>query len=125
VSQRDDAVNADAVDHPAHLFHYTTKEGQDGILESKLLLPSRLANNPNDARYGDGQYLTDIAPGTRSGSQLSYAFVRMPYSAAKYTHFIQIDTTGLTVTLGRAHVYVVPGTDPLDLTGRIKDWGTN
>ncbi|MEU3856977.1 HYD1 signature containing ADP-ribosyltransferase family protein [Streptomyces sp. NPDC028722] len=119
----DDA--AGAVDHPAYLFHYTTEEGQRRILESRLLLPSLRSKNSKDARHGDGQYLTDIAPGSLTGSHLSQALVRIPYCAAKFTHFIQIETTGLTVRFGRAHVYVVPGTDPLDLTGRIKDWGMN
>jgi hypothetical protein len=114
-----------AVDHPAYLFHYTNEEGQQGIIRSKLLLPSLKSRNPRDARYGDGLYLTDIAPGSLKGTHLSRALVGIPYCAARFTHFIQINTAGLTVRLGRAHVYVVPGTDPLDLTGRIKDWGIN
>ncbi|MFF7332740.1 HYD1 signature containing ADP-ribosyltransferase family protein [Streptomyces sp. NPDC008150] len=111
--------------HPVHLFHYTTEEGQAGILRSQLLLPSLRSTNPKDARYGDGQYLTDITPGSLAGSHLSHALVRMPFAAARFTHFVQIDTSGLTVNLGRAHVYVVLGTEPLDLNGRIKDWGMN
>ncbi len=42
------------------LYHYTNEKGMNGIVESKKLNPSLKANNPKDARYGDGQYLFDI-----------------------------------------------------------------
>ncbi|MGW0074356.1 HYD1 signature containing ADP-ribosyltransferase family protein [Streptomyces cellulosae] len=125
MSRNVDDATVGAIDLPAYLFHYTNEAGQGGILESRLLLPSLRSKNPRDARYGDGQYLTDIVPGTLKGSHLSQVLVRVPYCADRFTHFIQIETTGLTVQFGRDHVFVVPGTDPLDLTGRIMDWGMN
>ena len=39
--------------------HYTNEKGLNGILESNELRPSLKANNPKDARYGDGQYLSE------------------------------------------------------------------
>lgn len=41
------------------LYHYTNEKGLNGILESNELRPSLKANNPKDARYGDGQYLSE------------------------------------------------------------------
>lgn len=46
------------------LYHYTNQKGLTGITESNQLNPSLKANNPNDARYGNGQYLSDIEPQT-------------------------------------------------------------
>ena len=44
------------------LYHYTTEEGMEGIISSQKLNPSLKANNPKDARYGNGQYLSNIKP---------------------------------------------------------------
>ncbi|EXU74362.1 hypothetical protein BG55_17225 [Erwinia mallotivora] len=49
------------------LYHYTHNNGLDGILTSKKLNPSLKANNPKNARYGDGQYLSDVKHGTKKG----------------------------------------------------------
>ena len=43
--------------------HYPSEAGHAGILASKTIRASLKANNAKDARYGDGQYLSDIAPG--------------------------------------------------------------
>ncbi|WP_327097061.1 DUF6531 domain-containing protein [Nocardia vinacea] len=110
---------------PETLYHYTNHEGHDGILESQELHPSLREQNPKDARYGDGQYLTDIEPGTRTLGQLSAAFLRVPWAGQKFTHFIEIDVTGLTVVQGRPGVFVIPNTGPLDLAGRIIRSGRN
>lgn len=110
---------------PQTLYHYTNAAGQQGILSSQELRPSLKAANPKDARYGDGQYLTDIAPGTKTQGQLSAAFLRVPWAGQKFTHYIEIDTTGLNVVKGRENVFVVPNDGPLDLTGRIVSSGMN
>jgi len=107
------------------LFHYTNEKGLDGILESGELNPSLKAVNPNDVRYGNGQYLSDIVPGTKTPAQLSREFLGQPFQGQKYTHFIEIDTTGLNVIQGRNGVFVVPGETPLNLTGRIVSHGAN
>ena len=107
------------------LFHYTTVEGQKGILDSGQRNPSLKSVNPSDARYGNGQYLSDIAPGTKTGAQLSRSFINNPFQGARFTNYVEIDTSGLNVVQGRAGVFVIPGETPLDLTGRIVSWGTN
>ncbi|MEU2103496.1 putative T7SS-secreted protein [Nocardia sp. NPDC019255] len=110
---------------PQSLYHYTNQTGHDAILESQELRPSIREHNPKDARYGDGQYLTDIEPGTRTPGQLSAAFLRVPWVGHKFSHFLEIDVTGLTVVQGRPGVFVIPNTEPLDLSGRIIRSGRN
>ncbi|MFE3543034.1 putative T7SS-secreted protein [Nocardia sp. NPDC059177] len=108
---------------PRTLYHYTNQDGHDGILDSQEMWPSLREQNPKDARYGDGQYLTDIVPGTRTLGQLSAAFLRVPWAGQKFTHFIEIDVTGLDVVQGRTGVFVVPNSGPLDIAGRIVSSG--
>lgn len=50
---------------------YTDEKGYDGIINSNEIFPSTKAKRPKDARYGDGQYLTDIEPGAMSLEELS------------------------------------------------------
>jgi Domain of unknown function (DUF6881)/HYD1 signature containing ADP-ribosyltransferase len=61
------------------LFHYTDAAGLDAILLTAQLLPSTGTRSPNDVRYGDGQYLTDIEPGTMTGAQLSRRLLGHPW----------------------------------------------
>jgi hypothetical protein len=105
------------------LFHYTNEKGLNGILKSEKLLPSTSASNPNDVRYGNGQYLSDIEPGSKTPAQLSRAFLNVPYRGDKYTHYVEIDVTGLDVVEGRTGVYVIPNEGPLNLAGRIISFG--
>jgi hypothetical protein len=107
------------------LFHYTDEAGQKGILESGELHASLTAANPRDARYGDGHYLSDIVPGSRTRAQLSSAFIRVPWQGWRFTHYLEIDVTGLEVVAGRDNVFVIPGRVPLDIAGRIVRWGVN
>lgn len=41
------------------------------IVDSQKLNLSLKANNPKDARYGNGQYLSDIKPDTHTSAQLA------------------------------------------------------
>jgi hypothetical protein len=107
------------------LFHYTTQAGMLAILSSGILLPSTRARNPHDVRYGEGQYLSDIPPGTMSAARLSRALIGQPFQGHRFTHYVEIDVRGLPVTRGRAGVYVILGTQPLDVTGRIVSSGAN
>ncbi|UWP90914.1 hypothetical protein K3J57_15205 (plasmid) [Aliiroseovarius crassostreae] len=107
------------------MFHYTDDAGLVGILGSQTLLPSTKAANPNDAFYGDGQYVSDIVPGTRTNAQLSRTFVGMPFQGSRFKNFVAIDVTGLPVVNGRPHVYVIPNEGPLPLAGRIIAAGPN
>lgn len=68
----------------------------NGIVESKKWNPSLKANNPKDVRYGNGQYLSDIRPETTKPTSLAAKFIRRP-NRYKYTHYAEIDMTGLKV----------------------------
>ncbi|MFI7272337.1 HYD1 signature containing ADP-ribosyltransferase family protein [Streptomyces sp. NPDC049879] len=110
---------------PCRLYHYTDEDGLQGILDSQEMWPSLRATNPKDARYGDGQYLTDIVPGTRTLGQLSYAFLRIPWAGRRFTHYVEINVQGLDViqAADRPDVFVILNQGNLDLTGRILSSG--
>jgi hypothetical protein len=105
------------------LFHYTNQKGLTGILDSGNLRPSLKAVNPSDVRYGNGQYLSDIVPGTKTPAQLSREFLGQPFQGSKYTHYLKIDVSGLNAIQGRPGVFVVPNEVPLNLGGRIINSG--
>ncbi|MEU3724329.1 putative T7SS-secreted protein [Streptomyces sp. NPDC031705] len=109
------------------LYHYTDEKGYQGLLESEEMWPSVKEKNPKDARFGDGQYLSSIEPGTKRPGQLSFAFLRIPYQGRKFTHFIEIDVSGLEVwrSIERPDVYVIPNDGNLSLTDRIIRHGKN
>lgn len=107
------------------LFHYTDEAGQNGILDSGQLNPSLKSANPADARYGNGQYLSDVQPGSMSCAQLSRCFLGQPFQGSRFTNYVEIDVTGLDIIKGRPGVFVNPSETPLDLTGRIVSWGRN
>lgn len=107
------------------LFHYTDDAGLDGILSSKKLNPSLKANNQKDARFGNGQYLSDIAPGTRTGSELSHDFLGIPFQGGKFKNFVEIDVSGLNTVKGREGIFVIPNNSALDISKRIVSSGSN
>lgn len=94
----------------------------NGIVESKKWNPSLKANNPKDVRYGNGQYLSDIRPETTKLTSLVAKFIYYP-NKYKYTHYVEIDVTGLNVIQGRKGVFVIHNENPLDLTNRIVSAG--
>jgi RHS repeat-associated protein len=100
------------------LYHYTNEAGMNAIVESNSLNPSLKEVNPRDARYGNGQYLSDLKPGTKTPAQLGHEFINVP-NKHKFTHFVAIDVSGLDVVKGRDGVFVIKGEHPLDLNGRI------
>lgn len=105
------------------LYHYTNEKGMNGIVESKKLNPSLKANNPNDCFYGEGQYLSDIVPGTKLPAQLSRSFIHNPFQGAKYAYYVEIDVTDLDVVYGRDNVFVILNQESLDLMDRIVFYG--
>ena len=107
------------------LYHYTNLAALQAIRASGQLLPSLQRLRPRDVRYGQGQYLTDIVPGTVNTAQLSRLLVNHPYGASRFTHFLAIDVSGLTVRKGRDGVFVIPNDDILIVTGRIVRTGSN
>jgi hypothetical protein len=110
---------------PSNLYHYTDAAGEAGIVGSQQLRPSLKALNPKDARYGDGQYLTDIAPGTRTSAQLSRDFLGAPFWGKRFTNYVEVDVSGLRVIRGRDGVYVIRNSGDLNLSGRIISNGSN
>ena len=107
------------------LFHYTDDAGLEGILNSNKLNPSLKANNPKDARYGNGQYLSDISPGTMANAQLSRRFIANPFQGNKFKNYVAIDVTGLKVIKGRSGVFVIPNEKAIGIGGRIRSVGAN
>jgi len=107
------------------LYHYTDQEGLRGILKTMQLHASTSQKNRADVRYGDGQYLSDIPPGSKTASQLSRAFLNLPFHGKRFTHFVAIEVEGMPLIHGREGVFVVPNHEPLDLTGRIVDSGVS
>src|SRR5262245_9565201 len=105
------------------LYHYTTAEGLAGILTSKRLNASTRKTSPKDIRYGNGQYLTDLVPGTLTPAQLARALVGLPFALHWFTHYAEIEVTGLRVVKGREHVFVVPNNRALSLNKRIVSSG--
>lgn len=107
------------------LYHYTSADGLAGILKTKSIRPSLRADNPKDARYGNGQYVSDILPGTRRPGQLSLLFLNMPWAGKRFTHFVAIDIRGLEIVSGRAHVFLIVNEKPLDISKRLVNSGPN
>ncbi len=104
------------------LYHYTNEKGLNGIVDSNKLYPSLKANNVKDARYGNGQYLTDITPKSTTPTKLAKKLINVP-NKYKFTHYIEIDVSGLNIVKGRTGVYVVLNEEALDLVGRIISTG--
>lgn len=67
----------------------------NAILDSGELNPSLKAVKPQDARLGDGQYLSDIAPGTKTCGQLARCLLGVPWGGQRFTNYIAIDPSGL------------------------------
>ncbi|MFC4913733.1 HYD1 signature containing ADP-ribosyltransferase family protein [Actinomadura gamaensis] len=107
------------------LWHYTDSRGLRGICESGVLLPSLREVNPKDARYGDGQYFTDIPPWAMSLTQLSRRLVGVPWLGRRFTRYVGVDVTGLVLVPCRESIILVRGREPLVLDGRIVCLGAN
>jgi large repetitive protein len=119
---------------PRTLFHYTSEDGYKGITQSNELNASIGGHN---AEFGPGQYLTDVAPervlpgpkssisptqlaqGFMSRWQLSHLLTTTPWKAPQFSHYLEIDVSGLEVQSPRPGTFRIPGETPLDLTGRI------
>ena len=113
----------------ATLFHYSSAEGQASILESHEMWAS---HGWKDARFGGGQYFTDIAPesiggrtlvdtpeGMLSLGQLSRRLYEIPWNTAKLTHFIEVDVAGLEPIEVAPNIWLVESDSVLDIDGRV------
>lgn len=107
-------------DSPTSLTHYTTEQGYNSIMESGQLLPS---TGPIHARFGDGQYLTDINSLNFTAGQVSRRLYGVPWNTNSLTHYIKIDVTGLNVIRNIPHNYLIPNNQPLNISNRILGGG--
>ncbi|OLT27247.1 hypothetical protein BJF79_01050 [Actinomadura sp. CNU-125] len=124
--EQDDSDSANGQqDDFAALWHYTDMRGLHAILDSRALLPSLRATHPKDARYGDGQYFSDVPPGSMPPERLSRRLVNVPWLGWRFTHYVEVDMAGLTLVLCRRSVILVPSREPLGLSRRIVRWGAN
>ena len=105
------------------LYHYTDEEGYFGIIRSKSLNPSLLEANPKDARHGDGQYLTDIVPGSLTTAQLSRLLFGVPWVRRKLAYYIAVNVQGLKVENPAEHFYLIRSRNPLKIADRIVGGG--
>ncbi|NML59089.1 DUF6443 domain-containing protein [Chryseobacterium cheonjiense] len=102
------------------LRHYTTEAGYKAIMESGELFPSIGIKN---ARYGSGQYLTDLMSHEFTKGQASRRLFGVPWNGKKMSHFIELDVSGLNVTKNGPHNFLIPGTGNLSLEGIILNHG--
>ncbi len=105
---------------PKEYIHYTTEEGYKQIMESKELLPSL---DPKHARFGQGQYFTDLNPSEYTAGQVSRRLFGVPWCTSKVQYHIRIDLSGLNVINNVPGNYLVPNTTPLNIQNRIIDGG--
>jgi hypothetical protein len=127
------------------LIHYTDQKGLQGILASQKLF---LAQGEIHARYGDGQYFTDLLPeniggktvanltpeqkknGIISAGQAAQKLFNDSRLIRKMTHYVEINIEKLDVRQGlkekatditdiRENVQFILNNDMLDLKGRI------
>lgn len=104
----------------APLYHYTNEAGYNAIMKSKVLNPSIGVKN---ARFGSGQYFTDIAPGTFTKGQTSYRLYGVPWNGSRLTHYVKIETSGLNIINNKPFNFLNPSSAPLNLNGRILGGG--
>jgi RHS repeat-associated protein len=104
------------------LIHYTSKEGYQQILETEKLNPSVGIKN---ARYGEGQYFTNLEPKDYTAGQISRKLYGVPWNTSKLQYYIKIDMKGLNPIQNNPHNFLVPGNNSLPLHGRILDSGVS
>ena len=107
------------------LFHYTSEEGLNGIMKSAEIFPSRGVKN---ARYGVGQYFTDIAPGQMTRGETAFQLYGDARVKTRLTHFVEIDVSGLNIVRPdpkRASVFFHPTETNLNVGNRIVNFGTS
>ena len=104
------------------LIHYTNKEGYQQILETEKLNPSVGIKN---ARYGEGQYFTNLEPKDYTAGQISRKLYGVPWNTSKLQYYIKIDMKGLNLIQNNPHNFLVSGNNSLPLHGRILDSGVS
>lgn len=77
------------------------------------------------AKYGDGQYFTNLEPSDYTSGQISRKLYGMPFNISKVKYFIRIDVKGLNVIQNNPCNFLIPGNKSLSLHGRIIDSGVS
>ncbi len=119
---------------PYVLYHYTPFPNVEKIRSDGLLKAS--VDVLRDAKYGPGQYFTDIKPSEAAGhtkGQLSYALYGLPFAFGKDdVGYLGIDVSGKKVnrvssvygpTFPGKGIFLRPSVTNLFLTDRIVDFG--
>lgn len=107
---------------PEELFHYTSKENYENIMNSKLLYPSL---DPKHTRFGEGQYLTNLRPEDYTMGQISTRLYGIPWCGNKLTYHIRINVSGLNVIQNTPNNFLIPGNMPLNIENRIVGGGVS
>lgn len=121
------------------LYHYTnSEENLASIVQTQTL---RASFGEKNARYGAGQYFTDVHPGmiaaetmaglskdditigNMSKGQAARLLFGDARKKASLNYYLKIDVGGLPIQNPRPNVYYLPNDKPLDLSGRIKGYG--
>jgi hypothetical protein len=89
-------------------------------MQSETLNPSIGLKN---ARYGEGQYLTNLEAKDYTAGQISRRLYGVPWNTAKVEYFIKIDVSGLNVIQNNSYNFLISGKNPLNLQGRIIESG--
>lgn len=105
---------------PQELIHYTSKENYIKIMESKELKPSVGIKH---ARYGNGQYFTDLDPSQYTAGQISRRLYGVPWNTSKLEYFIKIDVRGLNIIQNSPHNFLLPGNNILNLQNKVIESG--
>ncbi|MCH9808663.1 MAG: hypothetical protein K0U74_13105 [Alphaproteobacteria bacterium] len=71
------------------------------MIKSQTIDASRWKPDTKDVRLGEGVYLTDIMPNTRTNGQLGRLSKGIP-NKHLYTHYVAINTEGLLFCLNQA-----------------------
>lgn len=108
------------------LFHYGTADKISFIKATQTIPVSLEQDNPKRARYGDGVYFTELAPGSMDKARLARVLYGNPWPATQKSveAWVAVDVTGLTIIGERTHVYRVPTTTDLPVAGRIVGTGS-
>jgi HYD1 signature containing ADP-ribosyltransferase len=128
-------------DRPSYLYHYTNRDGYQGILATGIIMPS--FRESRWVNHMVGQYLTDISPkkvlpnsewefiptGFFTVEQLSLEIFGNIRLQSKLDCFIEIDVTGLDIYWCGAdcsndkHIYVHRSDTDLNISTRIISHG--
>ena len=56
---------------------------------------------------------------------LWHDFITHPFQGQKFTNYVGLDVSGLNVVPGRPGVFVVPNEGPLNILGRVVEFGSS